>query len=100
MLVYVDPFSVAHWLDEAGALVRSRSPRGEAETSPLTHRDDSMRGSVVLSRSAPVGRSPARLYLTVTGDSDHIAMIPLTPMDARIVIAALDRAAAESRPRR
>jgi len=98
VLVYVDPSSVARWLDEAGAIVKSRSPRGEEETSPLTHRDDSMKGSVVLSRSASGGREPARLYLTVVGDSDHIAMIPLTPMDARIVIAALDRAAAESRP--
>ena len=45
-------------------------------------------------RGAGTGGS-ARLYLTVMGDSDHIAMIPLTPMDARIVMAALERAANE-----
>ena len=91
--VFMDPGSVASWLSEADSLVRARTPRTDTETSPLTHRDESLAGRVVLTRRGADTGGSARLYLTVMGDSDHIAMIPLTPMDARIVIAALDRAA-------
>jgi hypothetical protein len=97
--VLVDPSSVSQWLGEAGALVKAGAAPEDQETTPLTHRDESMGGSVVLTRPGRGAGGSARLYLTVTGDSDHIAMIPLTPMDARIVIAALDRAAAEARGR-
>lgn len=95
--VFVDPNSVTHWLGEANTLVRSRSSGSDRETSALTHRDESLAGRVVLTRRGAATGGSSRLYLTVMGDSDHIAMIPLTPMDARIVIAALDRAATASR---
>ena len=90
--VFVDPGSVSQWLAEADSLVRSPTPRVDRETSPLTHRDESLPGQVVLTRRGAGTGGSARLYLTVMGDSDHIAMIPLTPMDARIVMAALQRA--------
>ena len=97
VLVYVDPSSIRQWLEEAGALVRRREEREERETSPLTHHDASMGGSVVLTRQPVARGTRPRLFLTVTGDPDHIALIPLTPMDARIVIAALNRASEETR---
>ena len=93
--VFVDPRSVSRWLAEADSLVRGGTPRVDRETSPLTHRDESLPGQVVLTRRGAGTGGSARLYLTVMGDSDHIAMIPLTPMDARIVMAALERAARE-----
>jgi hypothetical protein len=93
--VFVDPSSVSQWLAEADSLVRGGTPRVDRTTSPLSHRDESLPGQVVLTRRGAGTGGSARLYLTVMGDSDHIAMIPLTPMDARIVIAALERAANE-----
>ena len=95
--VYVDPGSVTRWLGETDALVRGRTPSTDQTTSPLTQRDASLPGTVVLTRRGAGTGGSARLYLTVTGDSDHIAMIPLTAMDARIVMAALDRAAEATR---
>ena len=97
VLVYVDPSSIRRWLEEAGALVRRREGTEEIETAPLTHHDASMGGSVVLTRQPVARGTRPRLYLTVTGDRDHIALIPLTPMDARIVLAALNRASEEAR---
>src|SRR3954468_6694889 len=95
--VFVDPSSVTQWLAEADSLVRGRSSSVDQEPSALTHRDESLPGRVVLTRRGAGTGGSAKLYLTVMGDSDHIAMIPLTPMDARIVMAALDRAVQESK---
>ena len=95
--VFVDPGSVTQWLAEADSLVRSRSSSVDQETSALTHRDESLPGRVVLTRRGAGTGGSAKLYLTVMGDSDHIAMLPLTSMDARIVMAALDRAVQEAK---
>ncbi len=95
--VFVDPSSITQWLAEADSLVHGRSSPVDRETSPLTHREESLPGQVVLTRRGAGTGGSAKLYLTVMGDSDHIAMIPLTPMDARIVMAALDRAVEEAK---
>jgi len=103
VLVFADPLSVDRWLGAAQALIgrRGGATRDE-ETPPLTHRDPSVGGSVVLTRGADDGvadDAAPRFYLTVTGDADHIALVPLTPMDARILVSALRRAAEEAKGR-
>jgi hypothetical protein len=98
VLVFADPLSIGRWLRAADALIgrEGGAPRDE-DTPPLSHRDSSVGGSVVLTRAAASDDAAARFYLTVTGDADHIALVPLTPMDARILVSALRRAAEEAK---
>lgn len=94
VLIYLDGPSVDRWLVLADALVRGNAAGPEAQTPPLTHADASVGGSVVLTREdVPRRRGVStQYYLTAMGDADHLALLPLTSMEARIVTAALHRA--------
>jgi len=97
VLIYLDPSSVDRWLVRADALMRGggrTSPGAETQTPPLTNADRSVGGSVVLTREDVPRRGgvTTQYYLTVMGDADHLALLPLSAMDARIVSAALHRA--------
>jgi hypothetical protein len=94
VLIYLDGPSVDRWLVLADALVRGNATGPEAQTPPLTHADASVGGSVVLTREdVPRRRGVStQYYLTAMGDADHLALLPLTSMEARIVTAALHRA--------
>ena len=97
VLIYLDPSSVERWLATADALMRGRgraTPGAETQTPPLTHMDPSVGGSIVLTREDVPhrGGTTTQYYLTAMGDADHLALLPLSAMDARIVTAALHRA--------
>jgi hypothetical protein len=104
VLVYLDPSSVARWLPAAESLVSARPGRPvgvDTQTPPLTHMDPSVGGSVVLTREEVPRRrgTQTEFFLTAMGDADHLALLPLSAMEARILIAALGRAADELRGR-
>lgn len=97
VLIYLDPASLDRWLARADALVQGAgrgAPGSETQTPPLTHADASVGGSVVLTREdVPRRRGvTTQYYLTAMGDADHLALLPLSAMEARIVTAALHRA--------
>ena len=102
VLIHLDPPSVDRWLATADAVMRGggRSAVGaETQTPPLMNTDPSVGGSVVLTRQdvRRIGGTTTEYYLTATGDADHIALLPLSAMDTRIVTAALRRAVDASR---
>jgi hypothetical protein len=104
VLLYLDPASTDRWLATADALMRGggRTAAGaETQTPPLTHADPSVGGSVVLTREDVPRRrgTTTQYYLTAMGDADHLALLPLSTMEARIVTAALHRAVDEARGR-
>ena len=78
-----------------------RPTRVDTQTPPLTHMDPSVGGSVVLAREDVPRRrgTTTEYYLTAMGDADHLALLPLSPMEVRILIAALGRASDELRGR-
>lgn len=97
-MLYLDAPSVTRWLDTATTLVRSKVKTAEWTefvTPPLRHPDLSIESRITFTREVVGDHST--LFFTALLDPTHLAVMRMSPMEARILLSAFRRAVEEVR---